>query len=416
MLRLTRTGSKALRAWTSCKLPEINTKQVCCALLSHGTEGTRATAPTLWHACSSPLQPSFAARTMTTATNGDDDDDGNEGERNIADAFEDLINAAFQLVEQGRPIDAEYILTQGAKQFEEAYKEHAIITAPLWDQAALIAFMHDRAEPARDSAKRAYDLLQECYLDQPEPEAQGAAAAAATRYGCVLLASGGRDEALPLLSSAAATLSEVVQAVDGGELGDKFATALGEARFYEALAELAGHSLEELTVAGVERMTPRFREGVDLMTKHLGDHPLIACALREHHKAIPAALDSEKFDVAAALLAQQVELQRRVNPDSEHVAMLLYQQGTLQYVVGDYAAAAQGLERALALVSDFEGGEEHSVTVKHRLGMVLGALGQYDKARSELHEAAPELVRLLGQDNPVSSELNLMMAYMALKQ
>jgi hypothetical protein len=128
-------------------------------------------------------------------------------------------------------------------------------------------------------------------------------------------------------------------------------------------------------------------------------------------------VEAEAGDLAEALYRQEVRLQQSFDPDSEHVAALLYQLATLQYCRGRHAAAAATLRRCLGLVrSEFEGAEEHLLTVRHRLGMALGAAGEYEPAREALHGVAAELVEKLGPGNPVTCELDFMVALMALRQ
>lgn len=360
------------------------------------------------------INKSFAAAPYSTQNGDNNDNDG----VSLTDAFQKLIDAAFELVDQGRPVEAEHILLEGAKEFEKAFGEHAIVTTPLYDQASLISFMHDRNEEARDAAKRSFELLNE-FVQQSskDPETLGAAATAGARYGSTLVATGQSSDAQPVLQAAVDTLSQVIPTVDDDDILEKFHVSLGESKFYLALSHLASLNIQELDIAAIKDLDPQFKESLSLMIHHIGQHPLVGCALREHHKAVVAALEMGRKDVAEALLTQQIDLFQLMNPRGEQLPMLLYEKGTLLYVLGRYEDAAKALEKATQLTSELEGAEEHHlITVKHRLGLVLGALGDYKKSKELLHEIAPDLVQLLGPANPVSSELNLMLAYMQLKQ
>ena len=86
-------------------------------------------------------------------------------------------------------------------------------------------------------------------------------------------------------------------------------------------------------------------------------------------------------------------------------------------MLGRYAEAAATLQATIDLLrAHVEGAEQHLLTVRHRLGMVRGAAGEHGAARKELNALAADLVAEMGADNPVSHELNFMVALMALRE
>lgn len=108
-----------------------------------------------------------------------------------------------------------------------------------------------------------------------------------------------------------------------------------------------------------------------------------------------------------------------------------------QYVMGKYDDAQQSTEAALATLQAHvpaaggqqqqagpgEEGEEDEVeveaqllSVKQRLGVILGAAGQHEAARRLLLEIAPDLVEKAGPGNPLTHELNAILSLAALRE
>lgn len=344
----------------------------------------------------------------------------------VADVFQSLISASYELVSQGRPADAELVLRQGAEHAAEALgSESAVEVAPLWDQLALIQFMHDRCDEAIESSRKAWNAVREFAAQEKSPEAMGAAATAAVRHASALV--GGRhiDDASEIFHAAISDLENAASYLKNSNEIDvdeaegyieKFRTALGEARYYNTLCNLA--ALDNPSPEDVDRLTPAMEASLKQMTATLGEqHPLTACALREHNRMTEAAVEAERRELAEALYAQEIRLHEAFDKDGEQVAALLYQLGTLNYCWGDHEASVRSMEKALDILGtkEIEGAEDHILIVKHRLGMALGAAELHDAARQVLHGIALDLISQLGDGNPASRELDFMMALMGLR-
>ncbi|KAL4457427.1 hypothetical protein ABPG75_012292 [Micractinium tetrahymenae] len=352
---------------------------------------------------------------------GSEDEEDEEAEAAMAEAFERLIQAAFEMVQQGKPMEADYVLTEGAKQAAEILGPDALELAALYDQLCIIRFLHERMEEAGEAAKQALDILKR-HDDGFGP----ATAIAATRYASTLLATGSPQEAqlysarsIDSLEKAMGMMAEIQPEddEDEAELADtreKFEMGLGESRFYHGLAKQA----QNLTPAAVGQHMDEMRQGLQAMAQHLGpDSPLIAAALREHSRLIMSALEQDQLELAEALYMQDAKLHMAVGSNFEHVALTLYQCGTLQYVMGKYATAADSLKMSLQTVrKHYPQAEEHMLTVQQRLGMVLAMLGKHEQAREMLHDVAPALMGNLGEGNPASEELEFMLALIGLKE
>jgi hypothetical protein len=336
----------------------------------------------------------------------------------VAGAFDRLISAAYGLVAEGKPFEAEQLLREGAASAEEVFGEGAAEAAPILDQLAALAFMHDRAEEGREPARRAWEAVRRAAAEEGSAEGAGAAAAAAARYGAVLAGAGAHAEAAPVLAGAVEGLEAALAAAaesgaadaDAAEAADKLAAALGEATFYAALCRLAALGAGA-AAADVAAAAGGLAHGLAALAAHLGDrHPLTACALREHGRLAEAAVEGGRVAAADALLEQQVALHASLEPEGEQVAALLYQLGTWRYAHGDAAAAVPPLERCAALSAALGGedAEEHALSARHRLGVALAAAGRRAEARAELGAIAAALVeRLGGADNPASLELDV---------
>lgn len=352
----------------------------------------------------------------------DYDEEDEEADAAMAEAFERLIQAAFEMVQQGKPMEAEYVLTEGAKQAAEILGPDALELSALYDQLCVIRFLHDRVEEAAEAAKQALDIL----AIHDEGRFGPASAIAATRYASTLLASGDPQEAqlytgrsIGSLENAMGMLAEIEaedeeEAAELEETKEKFEIGLGEARYYHGLAQQA----QNTTVQGVGEHYEEMQQGLEAMRAHLGDDsPLIAAALREHSRLTMAAMEADDLALAEALYLQDARLHMAAGGHFEHVALTLYQCGTLQYVMGKYEDAAQTLAQSLQIVRQHsEQAEEHMLTVQQRLGMVLALLGRFEEAKGMLHEVAPALLANLGDDNPATEELQFMLSMVGLRE
>ena len=380
---------------------------------------------------------SFAAAGGT-----DDKDTGDEVSdevafQELAEAFSQIITTAYELMAQGRPIDAEILLKKGAEQAEEALGEVSVQVAPLWDQLALFQFMHDRCEDAQTAAQRAWEAVANFAAQEGSPEARGAAATAAVRHATTVIGSGDPHAVSQQLATALEDLDHAIADLEsklentpsasdsesGSSMDDeinqyleKFNTARGEALFYSTLCSLA--SVSDPSPEDVEKHTDGMEQGLKTMTNYLGPrHPLTACALREHNRLTEGAVDAEQGPLAETLYGQEIRLHHSFDPESEHIASLYYQLGTLQYCYGRHDAAIRSLERALSLLeNEFEGASDHLITVRHRLGMALGAAGKHAHARDVLNSISGDLMEKLGDGNPISKELEFMLSLMQLKE
>lgn len=379
-----------------------------------------------------PRRPLSTTPFAASAGGGDEEAD-DEAFAELAEAFASLIGTAYEMMEQGKPMEAEALLSRGAAQAEDALGPGSVQVAPLWDQLALFRFLHDRCDDAAEAAAKAWSAVRAFAEEEGSPQARGAAAAAAVRHASALVGARRVGEATPQLAAARADLDAAIAAISAalgeaeaaGDEGaadearqylDKFQTAAGEATFYLELCGLA--ALGEPTPADVERFTPGMEAGLRAMSASMGArHPLTAAALREHNRLTEGAVDSEQGPLAEALYSQEIRLHQAFDPDGEHTAALWYQLGTLQYCHARHEAAVASLRRGLQLLEGgFEGAEEHTVTLKHRLGMALGAGGHHAEARDVLTAVAPELIDRLGEENPMSKELDLMVAGMRLRE
>jgi tetratricopeptide (TPR) repeat protein len=371
---------------------------------------------------------------------GDDSDvDDEVAFQELAEAFSGLITTAYELMAQGRPIDAEILLNKGAEQAEEALGAGSVQVAPLWDQLALFQFMHDRCEVAQEASKRAWDAVANFAAQEGSAQARGAAATAAVRHATTVIGSGDPQTAAQQLATALDHLDQAIAELESqletsgkGTAADsesdsedtleikqyleKFNTAKGEAQFYSTLCSLA--AITQPTPEDVEKHTDGMEQGLRTMTDYLGPrHPLTACALREHNRLTEVAVDSEQGPLAETLYGQEIRLHHSCDPESEQIAALYYQLGTLQYCNDRHDPAIRSLERALKLLeNEFEGAADHLITVKHRLGMALGASGKYAHARDVLNSISGDLIEKLGEGNPISKELEFMKCLMELKE
>ncbi|KAG7669146.1 hypothetical protein Ndes2526B_g05425 [Nannochloris sp. 'desiccata'] len=378
--------------------------------------------------------------TCFPAAGTDDIKDGNASDvddevafQELAEAFSGLITTAYELMAQGRPIDAEILLKKGAEQAEEALGAGSVQVAPLWDQLALFQFMHDRCDVAQEASKLAWDAVANFAAQEGSPQARGAAATAAVRHATTVICSGNPTSAAKQLGTALDDLDNAVAELEsqlepnGADSDDsstdeikqyleKFNTAKGEAQFYSTLCSLS--AIPNPTPEDVEKHTDGMEQGLQTMTNYLGPrHPLTACALREHNRLTEGAVDSEQGPLAETLYGQEIRLHHSCDPESEQIAALYYQLGTLQYCNARHDAAIASLERALKLLeNEFEGAADHLITVRHRLGMALGASGKYAHARDVFNKISGDLVEKLGEGNPISKELEFMMSLMELKE
>ena len=420
--------------------------------------------PSSAHAPPSPFQRHFiSTSTGFAASSSKDKDTGKEvplteaetleAYESLASAFSSLITTAYDLMAEGKPMEAEHLLLRGAEKAEELLGANSVQVAPLWDQLALFQFMHDRNEEAKRAAKKAYDAVKAFAQEEGSPQARGAAATAAIRYAAAIVGTGmhhteAADEfkhALYDLDHVIQTLEEEIRSAsttsttttttanssttnattEGQESNvvnelsqylDKFLIAQGEARFYSALCALA--DIANPTPEDVESFTEEMEGGLQTMTQHLGPrHPLTACALREHNRLTEGAVESERGPLAEALYGQEIRLHQSFDQDNEQAAALYYQLGTLQYCSGRHEQAIRSLNRCIELIEhEFEGGAEHLLTVKHRLGMALGAVGKHAHARDVFESVAPGLIEKIGEGNPVSKELDFMLALMKVRE
>jgi tetratricopeptide (TPR) repeat protein len=293
--------------------------------------------------------------------------------------------------------------------------------APLWDQLALIQFMHDRCDDAIDSSRKAWNAVREFADKEGSPEARGAAATAAVRYASALVGGRHMNDAYEIFGAAISDLEHAASYLqdvntEAGEYLEKIQTALGEARYYTALCSLA--TLENPSPEDVDRLTPAMEASLKEVTAKLGDqHPLTACALREHNRMTEAAVEAGRTELAKALYMQEIRLHEAFDKDVEQVAALLYQLGTLYYCAGNHDAAVRSMESALDILgtNDIQDAEDHRLMVQHRLGMALGAAEKHEAARQVLHGIALDLISQLGDGNPASRELDFMMALMGLR-
>lgn len=364
------------------------------------------------------------------------DDTAHNAYQEIVSAFQTLINEAYTLLSKGRHGDAEYILQKGTKEAEEILGKGAFELSPLYDQLALIRFMTDQCDQATTPARQALDIISKFADDDQSIEVRGAASIAAIRYASVLMGSRQPLKAKEVLEGAMHDVhaawtealnskvnvhsSDTINSEDSSkemdeEYLEKLEIAAGEGRFYQALSHIA--ALHDPQPDDVTSRTKDMIHGLTTMMQRLGmQHPLIACALREHNRLTEAAVANNRISLAEALYRQEIGLHQQFDPDSEQTVALLYQLGTLQYCNEDAAGAVDSLERAVAMFErGFEGAEEHSDVVRHRLGMALGLKGRKQYSRDILLDVAPKLAEKFGKGNPASLELDIMMAYMALQ-
>jgi tetratricopeptide (TPR) repeat protein len=393
-----------------------------------------------------PLTSSISTTCFAAA--GTDTKDNKSGEGNesdaedevafqeLAEAFSGLITTAYELMAQGRPIDAEILLKKGAEQAEEALGAGSVQVAPLWDQLALFQFMHDRCDVAQEASKRAWDAVANFAAQEGSPQARGAAATASIRHATTVIGAGDPQAAAQQLITALDHLDHAVAELESQltaesthaesdsdstleeikQYLEKFNTAKGEAQFYSTLCSLS--AIPNPTTDDVEKHTDGMEQGLKTMTNYLGPrHPLTACALREHNRLTEGAVDTEQGPLAETLYGQEIRLHHSCDPESEQIAALYYQLGTLQYCNSRHDAAIASLERALKLLEhEFEGASDHLITVRHRLGMALGASGKYAYARDVLNSISADLIDKLGDGNPISKELEFMLSLMELKE
>ncbi|EFN58922.1 hypothetical protein CHLNCDRAFT_140883 [Chlorella variabilis] len=397
-------------------------------------EGAKAGGDDTAAAAGTPPPPPAAAEGGEEEEEVVEEDD-EEAEAAMAEAFERLIAAAFEMVQQGKPMEAEYVLEEGAKQAGEILGKGALEVAALYDQLCIIRFLHERMEEAAEAAKRALEILKE------HDEGFGPATAiASTRYASTLLASGNPQEAqlyagrsIDGLERALKMLAEFKgedeeEEEELAETKAKFEMGLGESKFYHALAKQA----QNLSPPAVGQFLDEMKAGLEMMEAHLGpDSPLVAAALREHSRLIMSALEGDQQELAEVLYAQDARLHMAAGANYEHVALTLYQLGAavshtvlvalpmycLQYVMGKYEESAESLRMSLETVkAHYPEAEEHMLTVQQRLGMVTALLGRYEAAKQLLHEVAPALVSALGEGNPASEELQFMLSLIALRE
>jgi hypothetical protein len=175
--------------------------------------------------------------------------------------------------------------------------EGSVEVAPLFDQLALVRFMHDRCAEAVAPAQRAWDIMAAFLEEDRSPSALGATAAAAVRFAAAAVGAGEPAAAAPVLQqagedlkaalealraqAAAAGGAEAAEAVEG--VVEKLETAQGECGYYAALCALG--ALGVPSPDQVAAATPALEAGLQAMQRSLGRrHPLVACALREHNK------------------------------------------------------------------------------------------------------------------------------------
>ncbi|KAI3436463.1 hypothetical protein D9Q98_005880 [Chlorella vulgaris] len=369
-----------------------------------------------------PPPPTAAAAADEAGSEAEESGDEEEEEEGaMSEAFERLMSAAFEMVQQGKPMEAEYVLEEGAKQAEEILGKNALEVAALYDQLCVIRFLYERMEEATEAALRALEILKE------HDEGFGPATAiATTRLASTLLAAGQPQEAqlrtahsIDGLERALKTLAgfegaDEEEAQELSDTKDKFETGLGESRFYHGLARQA----QSMSPPAVGQFLEEMRGGLELMQRHLGsESPLIAAALREHGRLIMTALEGDEMELAEALYVQDASLHMAAGGNYEHVALTLYQCGTLQYTMGKYQQAAESLRMSLKTVRQhYPEAAEHLLTVQQRLGMVEALLGRYEVARELLHSVEPALLEALGEANPASEELQFMLSLIALRE
>eukprot|EP00887_Chlorella_sp_A99_P002728 scaffold6.g2728.t1 len=424
-----------------------------------GGDGQQQKAPV---ALAAPADADSASGTPAETQSQEDgyDEEELEAFQGIQSAFDQLISAAYELLSQGKAGEAEYLLAEGARQAEEVLGADALELAPLYDQLAILLFLHEREDEAVTAARRALEVLEK--HDEPNGPAS---AIAGVRYAGALLACGEAQEAQLVLAKSVSGLRRAldwlgaVQAEseadqeDLAEAASKFETGLGEGLAYRALARLALAGWERSAAAAQEG---ELQEGLALMKRHLGmEHALVGALLREHNRLLNGALEGGKNDFAEALYEQarggEVRLHAAYGPDPEHQSLLQYQLGTLQarYVMGKYKEAQASLEASLAglealqpAAGTAEGGKNDAgargdtagdatgekdeegpgelegqlLSVKQRLGVILGAAGEHEAARRLLYEVAPDLVEKAGPSNPLTHELNAVLSLVSLRE
>ena len=371
--------------------------------------------------------PQLRGISTTSFAADKDKEDPEKAFEELAEAFSNLLTTAYDLLAQNRPVEAETLLKRGAEQAEEGFGVGSIQVSVLWDQLALFQFMHDRCDEAQISARKALDTVKSFAEQEGSAEAKGAAGTAAVRYATTLAGSGDVQAASTYLADALSTLdssiAELQPVANGNDVDaeeaqqyiEKFTTARGEAQFYSSLCSLA--AIPNPTPEDVEERTDGMEAGLKAMTEQLGPkHPISACAIREHNKLTEGAVESERGPLAEALYGQEIRLHAAFDPEGQQTAALYYQLGTLQYCHGRHNEAIKSIERCLHLVEhEYEGVDEHLATVRHRLGMALGGAGKHAHARDILNSIAPEVLDKLGEGNPITCELEFMMALMDLK-
>ena len=84
-------------------------------LMARDKAGGKGKAASSGSAGAAPPPPAAAAGSSVTDGGGSssEGEEDEEGEDAMADAFERLIGAAFEMVQQGKPLEAEYVLTEG---------------------------------------------------------------------------------------------------------------------------------------------------------------------------------------------------------------------------------------------------------------------------------------------------------------
>ncbi|KAK9906413.1 hypothetical protein WJX75_001467 [Coccomyxa subellipsoidea] len=323
---------------------------------------------------------------------------GGGGEPDQADeaaveaACERMILEGVRLLQAGKLDQAEYLLLEGVKYVEASLPESTGL-ASLLDQQALVQFLADKLPEAEAAAARMLALAERLFADE-----EAAVAMCSLRLGTALAGQGRWEEAELLLEEAAEALQEAF---------GKDYEALGEARFYLALGEVASS-----TEASLPEVDGELIEGLRSMRKNVGVGPLLAgAALREHHRILDDALQLEDWSRAEALFLQEVRLHEALDAGSEGLALLLYQFSTLQFILSRLEDAHQLCQRSSTLAEKIhKPGSDQAMLRTHRLGTIAAAAQDTATAEELLLKSQQHFLRRLGKDNPITGEARFYLA------
>jgi len=277
-----------------------------------------------------------------------------------------LVDAAVELVEQGKGAEAIGVLKEGIATFEPNFPDCPEL-GELHNQVSLLSLVNGDAEAAVAHAARALDLTRKHF---------GTTGALVghrqLRLGVAYFAQGRVTDSVGLLHGAKESLSAVSD------------SSQHEAQFYLDLVMLAGAKSAPQVLDYQDKLLASMKE---MKSVFGAESMIVALALSQHDRVVQTPLSGPEPDtlLCEALLKQHARLLEFVNPESEDLAVCYYKLATFYYtndVLVDAQAyirkAADGLR---AIVPD-----EHDLMAlcKHRLGMICAASGDHRAATSLL--------------------------------